>query len=302
MNMAWCALAVAGPALAAWEVWRSTRIGFRRLEIPLQSHTCRNRGAVRILHLSDLHITASLRHKLDRIESLLDGEWDFVMISGDLIDNDSGIDPVSDFLGRLKASCGKFAVLGNHDYLDSIAGNPLKWVRAFWHALLNRKSDELHVANDINRLVGCLEERGVRLLRNELAEGEIPGAGPFQVFGIDDPATDRDRPAEVSADVNPDALRLVLTHAPIRLGPLARFAPELIMCGHTHGGQIRLPLLGAILTHSDAGRRSCSGLVELDGCRVHISPGVGAGRLFPLRFFSKAEVTEIVLKASDRDI
>lgn len=295
-------LAGATAVLLALEAWRSSRIGFRRLGIPLLTGPQWEGGDTRILHLSDLHMTAGTVYKLDRISFLLATRWDFVMVSGDLIDDDSGIEPVCAFLGGLDAAYGKFAVLGNHDYTHVRGRNPLEWLKVFCYSAANGDCELVCKANDIDRLAGSLQNNGVRLLRNELAWGEVPGRGGFQVFGVDDPSTGRDSPASLYQGVRDDALRLVLTHSPTRIGALSPLEPELVMCGHTHGGQIRLPGIGAIVTHSDAGRNGCMGLVEMDGCRVHISPGVGTGRLFPLRLFCGAEVTEIVLKASRHDI
>ncbi|MFC1544889.1 metallophosphoesterase [Gemmatimonadota bacterium] len=299
MNIGTAALIGLGVGLIGWEIWRSGRIRFRRHEIKLKASDLGGAAKIRILHLSDLHITRASGNKLDQIAFLLEQQWDFVMVSGDLIDDDSGIFPVCAFLSRLNAAYGKYAVLGNHDYHLVRSRNPLHWVKVFVAVAILGKPENYCVPNDIGLLARTLEEQGIKLLRNELAEGELSGGGRFQVFGIDDPSTGRDDPVPLYPLAGQQALRLVMTHSPRRIGLLEKLQPAIVLCGHTHGGQIRLPFFGALATHSDAGRKTCSGLVKMDGCRVHISPGFGTGHLFPLRFLAQAEVTEIILKASE---
>ncbi len=288
----------AAAGLLGYEAWRCTRIGLRSLRVSAADGVASGLPRLRILHLSDLHLTAGTSGKLDQLSFLLERRWDFVMVSGDLIDDDSGIEPVCRFLGRLESRCGKFAVLGNHDFKCIKTTSFTEWIYALVFTVVLNRSRGLGQANDIDRLARSLTKNGVTLLRNETARGTLPGGGEFQIFGIDDPVSGRDRPAELYSQVKSAALRFVLTHSPSAVGKLARLEPELVFCGHTHGGQIRLPGLGAFVTRSDAGRRSCSGLVEMDGCRLHISPGVSTGRLFPLRLLVRPEVTEIVLSVS----
>ncbi len=292
----------AAAGLLGWEAWRCSKIRFRSLKIPVADGANAIFPTLRILHLSDIHLTAATAGLLDQLAFLQRHRWDFVMVTGDLIDDDSGIEPVCSFLGRLESTCGKYAVLGNHDYKSIRARSCAAWLNLFGRIMFMNNTRGLGAPNDIGRLSSTLAENGVRLLRNEAAEGKFPDGGEFQVFGIDDPTTGRDRPAELYPHKNNAALRFVLTHGPTSIAKLARLEPELVFCGHTHAGQIRLPVLGAITTRSDAERHSCSGLVQLNGCRLHISPGVSAGRLFPFRLLARPEVTEIVLNATDSDI
>ncbi len=292
----------AAAGLICFEARRCSKTGFRSLKVSTATGAPPISRDLRILHISDLHMTSGTSGKLDELAFLRRRQWDFVMVTGDLIDDDSGIEPVCRFLGSLESACGKFAVLGNHDFKCIRIRSRAQWLYNFVRIVLLNKSSGMGEANDIGRLASSLAGNGVCLLRNETAEGKLPGGGEFQVFGIDDPTTGRDRPEKLYHNKKNAALRLVLTHSPSAISKLSRLEPELVLCGHTHGGQIRLPGLGALATRSDAGRRNCSGLVEMDGCRLHISPGVSAGRLFPLRFMARPEVTEIVLSGTGSDI
>lgn len=288
-------------ALIVLEVFRCSRVRFRRLQISLPPEAMGGESRVSILHISDLHTTAATARRLEQLSFLLQGRWDFVLASGDLIDDNSGARPVCDFISRLQSVHGTYAVLGNHDYFHIPHCGLLKWIRIFTSVAVLGRQERFYVPNDVQTLSDSVESSGIKLMINQVESGKFPGGDRFQVFGIDDPSTERDKPEELYGEVDRDALRLVITHSPKRIGLLAPLAPSLVLCGHTHAGQLRLPLLGAFTTHSDAGRRACSGLVEMDGLRVHISPGFGAGRFFPWRFMARCEVTEITLIAADRE-
>jgi len=285
-----------------FDIFRNRKIRFRTLRIPFEySGSSNGKSGFRILHVSDIHLTSSTMQRLKPFENLAETKWDFVLITGDLIDDDSGIEPVCKALGRLEAKYGKYAVLGNHDYICFSAKNFYQWVRILINSFFKLPTSFCS-SNDIERLAACLKENGITLLRNQLEERVSENGEKFQIIGIDDPSTDRDKPAGLYSSVNEDAFRLVIMHSPCRLRAIRPFKPEIVLCGHTHGGQICFPLFGALSTHSDASRRESSGLVYLEGCRVHISPGIGAGRIVPFRILAPPEITEIVLEQSSSAI
>ncbi len=295
MGLIWIIALLALLALG-WEVRRGRKVRFRRLELaPAGSGNDGGGPSLRLLHLSDLHLRDSHLRLLQQLAPLEQGEWDFIFITGDLIDDDSGITPVAEFLSRLRSRHGCYAVLGNHDYLMFKAGNPLQWLRIFLGAALRGRSHEFAGQNDIPRLIESLERAGVKVLRNSQWRGKLADGSPFQLFGLDDPSTGRDDPAPLYPLFDPAAVRMVLMHSPDRLEKLRPLRPHLVLCGHTHGGQVRLPWVGALVTASDAPPGAASGLVRLGGLRVFISPGIGAGRIFPFRLLAPPEVTEISL-------
>ena len=283
-------------AVLAYELYNSRRIRFRSLRLgsALKVETDRV-NELKILHLSDIHTCKSSGRKLAAVEAMSQKEWDFVFITGDLIENDSGIEPVAAALGKLKAKYGKFAVLGNHDYFSFQPQNIVQWFQALLASTIEICKTDCRVPNDIERLLDSLSRVGVCVLRNEVVEGVTDQGCPYQIFGIDDPSTERDNPMVLVERKNREALRLVLMHSLHRLDSVRPLDPEVVICGHTHGGQIRIPFFGALYTDSDAPRRAASGLIWLEGCRVHISPGIGAGLIFPYRINSPPEITEIII-------
>ncbi|MEA2062343.1 MAG: metallophosphoesterase [Gemmatimonadota bacterium] len=283
-------------AFLAYELYNCRRIRFRTLELDLEGEAGDgDSDRLSILHISDIHATARTGRRLAALEALSHKQWDLVFITGDLIENDSGIEPLATVLGRLRARYGKYAVLGNHDYLYCKPKNIVQYFQVLFGSTHNRYSNSCCVENDIPRLVRTFEGHGVRVLGNELAEGVTSQGRPFQIFGIDDFLTGRDDPAALYSRKKDEALRLVLMHSPCRLEDIRPLDPALVLCGHTHGGQVRVPFFGALSTGSDASRRAASGMVELGGCRLHISSGVGAGAVFPWRIYAPPEITEIII-------
>ncbi|MBN2289967.1 MAG: metallophosphoesterase [Candidatus Glassbacteria bacterium] len=290
--LAACSLA----AFLLYGLYNSREVRFRTIRLHPAAGSGDGGGPVlKILHLSDIHKGRFTGRGLDSLETLGGKVWDFVFVTGDLIEDDTGIEPAAEAIGKLKARYGKFAVLGNHDYFSLRPRNIAQWFKVIFGDAIENQQSVICVPNDIDRLLEALERSGVRVLRNEVVEGVTEQGIPFQIFGIDDPCTEQDDPAGLYRRKQVEALRLVLIHCPLRLKNVRPIDPEIVMCGHTHGGQVRLPWLGALRTASDAPRRAASGLISLDGCRVHISSGIGAGINFPIRFNSPPEITELLL-------
>ncbi len=305
MNLMLVLLLCGLSAVLACELFNGRRIRFRTLKLGPAVKTKADRlEQLRVLHLSDIHASGTTGRRLAAVEAMSDKEWDFVFITGDLIEDDSGIESVADVLGKLKARYGKFAVLGNHDYFSFQPQNILQWFKVVLGDIIGPEKITCRVPNNLERLLESLECVGVRVLRNEVEQVVTEQGCTCQIFGMDDPTTERDNPASLYESKNEEALRLVLMHSPERLECVRPIDPKVVMCGHTHGGQIRIPFFGALFTGSDAPRRTPSGLICLDGCRVHISSGMGTGLVFPYRIYSPPEITELiipqVISSSDR--
>lgn len=260
----------------------SLRLRHRLLTLP---HLPPALDGFTILHLSDLHIRKRglLERKLSRL--LAQTSAHVVVLTGDLVDSDSGIAPLAEILSPIQAPLGTYAVWGNSEHKPSRLSH----------------SEKLEQA---------LREVGVRLLNNAAITVHHQGAHIW-LGGVDDPHSGF---ANLSALVPPlprAHLRLLLAHSPdVLIDPLTGHF-DLILCGHTHCGQIRLPRWGALWSHSRLGRWVGEPILtpEHIARRLNrplpqpyavVSPGVATvgAPLFKARLFCPPEVTLIVLQSS----
>ena len=228
---------------------------------------------LRILHLSDLHVHPG-SDLAWQLPELLEGvEYDLLCYTGDFIDIDSDIQNLQRLLARMPAA-NAYAVLGNHDYVPfGRAGS--------------RES------NDSARLRAMLGEAGIRVLMNEalpVCDGELT------LVGVDDPDTGRDDVDRAFAGVPEGATTLLLAHSPDIMLRLGAHRPGLILAGHTHGGQVRLPLIGSPVTMSKVPNRLIKGLVSYEEVPMFVSRGVGYSGL-NIRIGSPAEAALLTLRA-----
>jgi predicted MPP superfamily phosphohydrolase len=222
-----------------------------------------------IVHLSDFHFTGLVGKTYFRevVRHSNQLEPDLVAITGDLVDRNECIDWVPDTLGRLCARYGVFYILGNHDVrIDT-----------------GRLRDAMHDAGliDVGGRWLEIEVRGERVI---LAGNELPWLFP---------AADMTRCPRRTTSGGP--LRIVLSHSPDQLDWAQANDADLLLAGHTHGGQIRLPFIGAILTPSLTGVRYASGLFYAPPTIMHVTRGV-SGEL-PVRMNCPPEMARLVLHA-----
>lgn len=239
-----------------------------------------------ILHLSDLHIrkVGLLERKLSHLLSHTSAH--VAVLTGDLVDSDKGIAPLREILCQIQASLGIYAVWGNSEHKPSRLSHP-------------------------HRLENALREIGVHILPNAARTVHHHGA-TIWLGGVDDPHSGY---ADLSALVPPlprAHLHLLLAHSPdILRDPLTRHF-DLILCGHTHCGQIRIPPWGALWSHARLGRWVGDPILTpehiarrlnrpLPQPYVVVSPGVATvgAPLLKARLFCPPEVTLIALRSSD---
>jgi hypothetical protein len=238
-----------------------------------------------ILHLSDLHVRKMgfLEHKLARLVSQTSAH--IAVLTGDMVDADRGIAPLVEILSRVRTTLGVYAVWGNSEHKRSRLSHP-DWLE---HAL---------------------REARVNILNNEARMVHYHGASIW-LGGVDDPHSGfGNLPALVSSLPHAD-LYVLLAHSPdILMDPLtARL--NLILCGHTHCGQIRIPRWGALWSHARLGRWVGDPILyptqiarqlsrPLPQPHVLVSPGVATVGvpLFKARLFCPPEVTLHVLRTT----
>jgi uncharacterized protein len=238
-----------------------------------------------VLHLSDLHLTAADDRQMRFLERLAAEPVDLVVVTGDMLGEPEALDPVLATLGRFRPRLGAVAVLGSNDYWAPRFRNPLTYFIG--------PSTRRHRSSGRNpwrELVQGLETRGWTVLSNR--RGRL---GDVELAGMDDPHIRHDDPA-VPVPANgevPARLRLGVVHSPYRraLDAFAGNGYDLVLAGHTHGGQVRLPGVGALVTNCDLPRDQVRGLSRWGSSWLHVSAGLGTSKYAPFRFACRPEAS-----------
>jgi predicted MPP superfamily phosphohydrolase len=257
---------------------------------------------LRVLHLSDLHLTPYQRRKRAWVGSLAALEPDVVVNTGDNLAHRYAVRPVLEALGSLTQAPGVF-VLGSNDYFSPTPRNPAKYLlpddgrrhtgstKLPWEDLRAR----LRLAGwrDLTNRRDTLTVKGVRIA----------------FAGVDDAHLGYDDLGAVAGPADADAdVRFGVSHAPYLrvLDQFARDGYDAIFAGHTHGGQLRLPGRGALVTNCDLDRPRARGLHRHPAASgpgdpgsswLHVSAGVGTSPYVAARFCCRPEATLIRLTA-----
>jgi uncharacterized protein len=246
-----------------------------------------------VLHLSDLHLTVADTRRLAFLERLAAEPVDLVVLTGDMLGEPAALDPVLEALGRFRPRLGAVAVLGSNDYWAPRFRNPLGYFLG--PSSRRRRSSG---RNPWRELVDGLQARGWTVLSNR--RGRL---ADVELAGMDDPHIRRDDPGvAVPADGQvPPRLRLGVVHSPYRraLDAFAGNGYDLVLAGHTHGGQVRLPGVGALVTNCDLPRDRVRGLSRWGSSWLHVSAGLGTSKYAPFRFACRPEASllEVVPRA-----
>jgi uncharacterized protein len=229
---------------------------------------------LRLLHVTDLHVGDGSGPSawLPDIASAL--TYDLTLYTGDFIDGDEDIEPLTALLSAMPDRVPAYAVLGNHDYW-SLSEEPTR--------------------NDAGRLERALTGLGITVLRNSAAPA---WDGRVYVVGVDDPVTGCDDIGAAMAAVPTDAACLLLAHSPDIVLRLGGHKPILVLAGHTHGGQVRLPMLGAVVNITSLPRRLTMGYHVHQGTPLFVSRGIGYSGL-DIRFRCPPQIALLELRPGD---
>ena len=246
---------------------------------------------LRVLHISDLHQLPGQEHRLRFVQRCLQTGPDLIVVTGDLLETDDSIDEVVETLSDAVRNRSGLVVWGSHDYWGATARNPADYLLAPDRRKYGRRLDT-------RRLRDGLSAAGYEIVDNRRALVKTP-AGLIDVAGLGDPHVDLDRPAAVdwSPPTEDVALRLGLVHAPYQrsLDAFAASGFDLVLTGHTHGGQLRVPFAGALVNNSDLPLRQSRGLSRYGNAWLHVSAGLGHSRFAPVRFACRPEATVLDL-------
>jgi hypothetical protein len=239
-----------------------------------------------ILHVSDLHLLPSNRSLVSFLASLPPA--DVAVATGDLVGGPEAVEAAAAALRPIRGRLASYVVLGSNDYY---APQPLNYARYFLRERKPRKA----IRGRADDLVRLLERDGWQHLRNRKASLASDGVR-FEVVGLDDPHIGR-QDLRVAARSDEGAVGLAIVHSPDPAPELAALGYELIVAGHTHGGQVRLPVVGALVTNGQLPTRIAMGLSSIPPALMHVSPGLGTSRYAPFRFLCRPEATILELRA-----
>ncbi|HEX5144566.1 MAG TPA: metallophosphoesterase [Mycobacterium sp.] len=248
---------------------------------------------LRVLHLSDIHMRPNQRHKQAWLRELSRWEPDLVVNTGDNLSHAKAVPAVVQALGDLLAVPGVF-VFGSNDYFGPRPKNPAKY--------LYDKGFRSHgTPLPWQDLRAAFTERGWLDVTHARREVEVAGL-TIAAAGVDDPHINRDRYETIAGPPNAAAnLSLGLTHAPYTR-VLDRFAADgyqLILAGHTHGGQLCLPFKGALVTNCDLDASRAKGVSRWGkDTALHVSAGIGTSPYSPIRFCCRPEAALLTLVAA----
>jgi predicted MPP superfamily phosphohydrolase len=252
----------------------------------LTNHKLRGRAAgpaLKILHISDLHLKGRDR-RLARFVTELGGleDIDLVLATGDLIEDNSGIQPLVEAFSALKGRLGCFYVLGSHDYHQSRFKSYAKY-------FTGKRGTITAPQADTAALEAGLAERGWQPLTNRSTVVETEW-GRLKLAGVDDPYLGRHDVRVIHRD-DDDTFAIGLVHAPDVVSEWFLAGFDLVVAGHTHAGQVRVPLYGALVTNCSLPTGLAGGAHRIGNGWLHVSPGLGTGRFSPIRFDCRPEAT-----------
>lgn len=230
-------------------------------------------NSFRIVHISDLHLGFHSKPELltELAEQVRQAKPDLICFTGDLLDQSTAYMPEAiaflSKLSKLQAPFGQYAVLGNHD------------------AFGNRRA-----------VTKGLSKAGFHLLDNQHV-ALTKGSAHLYIAGVDDPMVGHPNIDQALQGIPDGSSTILLAHEPDFADEYARYPVDLQLSGHSHGGQVRLPLVGALYT-PPYGSKYTAGLYQVPNSKlqVYTTRGIGMTRI-PVRFHCRPELTVLTLKA-----
>jgi predicted MPP superfamily phosphohydrolase len=249
--------------------------------------------SIRVLHISDLHITPAQTRKINWVKSLAKLEPDFVVGTGDFLAHRLAVPAVVEALNELLDIPGAF-VLGSNDYFAPTIKNP------FMYFNKNREIQLEGTPLPTSDLVEELTDAGWLDLNNKQNTAVVNGV-KIHFRGTDDPHIKKDDYGAVAGSFDSDAFAFGVTHAPYRrvLQSFETDNADLVLAGHTHGGQICIPFYGALVTNCDLPQGQAKGFSTFGESKMplHVSAGVGTSPFAQIRIACRPEATLITLSA-----
>ncbi|MEU4156001.1 metallophosphoesterase [Actinoplanes sp. NPDC026670] len=286
---AFAALSAVGAATLAYAALvERNMFTLRRFDVPVLEPDAE---PLRILHISDLHMMPDQRRKQDWVAGLGGTDPDLVIVTGDNMSDPESVPGVLRALDPLLPVPGAF-VFGSNDYRGPVWKNPLQYLmpdREYVQGV-DLPTDELRAA---------LVDAGWADLNNARTVLKAGGRS-IELAGVDDPHIERDDYPSVAGPISAGAdLHLGVTHTPAArvLDAMAADGFALLLAGHTHGGQVCVPGVGALTTNCDLPTSMAKGLHRWPGSDawLHVSAGLGTHPTAPIRFACRPEASLLTL-------
>lgn len=217
--------------------------------------------SIKIVHLSDIH-TKTFSRPDYLVEKVNSQKPDIIVITGDVFDGRlNDLTYMERYLAPLEANYGKYFVYGNNEYIGKV---------------------------DMEGFSAHLEKAGYIILRNNNVKLDLKGQ-TLWLIGVDDPHTGRDNLAKAMQGVG-EGPKVLLAHSPEIIDDAVREGIDLVLVGHTHGGQVRLPGAGNIIVNVRPGYEEyLRGLYKVGRTQMYVNRGIGTTRL-PMRLFVPPEI------------
>jgi len=282
--------AVGAATLAYASLVERNLFTLRRFEVPILAPDAE---PLRVLHVSDLHLTPGQHRKQRWVAELAGTDPDLVIVTGDNLAHVDAVPAAVRALTPLLDFPGAF-VFGSNDYRGPVVKNPFGYF----------DRDRPYVqgpALPTEELREVFTGAGWADLNN--ARSTIKAGGrSIELVGVDDPHVQRDRYDTVAGPADPSVdVRIGLTHSPEPriLDAMADDGFELLLAGHTHGGQVCVPFYGALVTNCGLDRRMAKGLHRwpYSDAILHVSAGLGTSPTAPVRFACPPEASILTLVA-----
>ena len=224
-------------------------------------------SGLRLVHVTDFHFRRWNRIARDA-QALLKGlDYDILVATGDFGTRKrrwrSAADITRRFFDPIAERAPAYAVLGNHDHPNL-----------------------------------ALADTSLRFLNNEsvlINRGDVV----LELMGVDQSSPDSEDLEAALCDVRPSSVRILLAHYPSTVFRLPPRRVDIQLSGHTHGGQIRLPLVGCVWANDAIPTRLTRGLHAVEGMLLHVSPGIGVSPPVPIRLNCPPEISVLTLRSAD---
>ena len=296
------ALALGAGVLAYASLVERNAFGVRRESIDVLEPGC---SSVRVLHLSDIHLAPWQLRKVEWIRGLASLRPDLVVVTGDSLGHADSVPELARALSVFRGIPGVY-VHGSNDYFAPRIPNPITYLFQPSEPDQDGERIDTEGLDDVYRSLGWVD------LNNSSARLSVKGSS-LLLTGTDDPHLEMDRLDLVGSSIDnalestdePLAAIIGVTHAPYRrvLDALTTMGCDAIFAGHTHGGQVCVPGIGALTTNSDLPLALARGLNVWNrfdrSAYLNVSAGIGTSIYAPVRFACPPEAVLVTLRAKD---